>query len=364
MIPLKGGKKMKKRRCKKVFWAIIIMIIGIGTLSRIYHMVKLQKEQKQLLEYGVGNQIKVSGKSINVYAMGNEKADETIVFLHGLGMGDTTVSARPMLENFVEDYKVFLIDRYGNGMSEDTGKKQDVYEIVEFYRTVLKKSKQEAPYILIAHSISGIYATYWAQHYPNEIQAIIYLDADPAECYVEQGKPDFMTLAFSRMECFASFLGLQRFIVSETGLLGDLDIQTFTDEQNRMRKLLMYQNSFSRSTLSELKLYYENAKTVVEGNTNLIIPQLYIAATDIEGEYYDEVYLKKLQKRFHEDQQKIEEKIEERRDIIQSKEQIMKKRGNIGVKEISGPHCLYEYAPEKTADAIRIFLENNKQRNE
>lgn len=356
MIPPKGGNTMKKRRCKKVFWSIIIVVMSIGTLSRINHMVKLQKEQKQLLEYGVGNQIDVGGKSINIYTMGNEKADETIVYLHGLGIGDTTVSARPMFENFIKDYKVLLIDRYGNGMSQDTGTRQGVKEIVEFYRKVLKKSKQKAPYILIAHSISGIYATYWAQNYPNEIQSIIYLDADPAEWYVEQGKPDFMTLAFSRMECVASFIGLQRFIVPETALLGDLDIQMFTDEQNRMRKLLMYQNSFSRSSLSELKLYYENAKTVVEENTNLFIPQLYIVATDIEGEYYKNVYLKKLQTRYNENQYKIQKKIEERRDIIQSKEEIMRKRGKIEVKEISGPHCLYEYVPEKTAEAIRNFL--------
>ena len=34
---------------------------------------------------------------------------------------------------------------------------------MNLYRSVLLKTEQKAPYILVAHSIAGIYATYWAK---------------------------------------------------------------------------------------------------------------------------------------------------------------------------------------------------------
>ncbi len=48
--------------------------------------------------------------------------------------------------------------------------------IVEEIRTALKKSNIEGPYILMPHSISGIYSTYYASAYSNEVKAVIGID--------------------------------------------------------------------------------------------------------------------------------------------------------------------------------------------
>ena len=332
------------------------MLVGIGAISKLNHVIKLGQEKQKLQDYGVGESIQIDGKNANLYQMGNQNSDGTMVYLHGLGMGDTTVSTRHMFKNLENDYRICVIDRFGNGMSDDTSKKQTVNEIVEFYRTILKKSNQKIPYILIAHSISGMYATYWAQHYPEEIKAIIYLDAEPAENYKMQGKPDFVMMASSQMEWIASKLGFQRFFMSETALLGKAENQVFSKNENEMRKYLIYQNSFSSATFSEIKCYYENATCVLDGNVTLDLPQLYIVANNTIGKYYEDVYKEDLNRRFKGNQKRIQEKTEERRKIIQKKEEIMKKRGNVEIVEISGPHCLYEYAPKEIATEITKFL--------
>src|SRR5690625_7977077 len=43
-------------------------------------------------------------------------------------------------------------------------------------RIVLKKSNIQGPYILMPHSISGIYSMYFANTYPEEVKAIIGID--------------------------------------------------------------------------------------------------------------------------------------------------------------------------------------------
>ena len=85
-------------------------------------------------------------------------------------------------------------------MSSDTKEERTVEEIVEEYRMALKYSTSTKQYILMAHSIGGMYAEYWASLYPDEVEAIIYLDATPAECYVEEGKPQATTLAIAKAE--------------------------------------------------------------------------------------------------------------------------------------------------------------------
>ena len=349
---------MKKKKSKKVCVGIVIAIAIILMISKINHEIRLKQETKVLQQYDVGEQIDINRKKINIYTAGNSSADNTIVYMHGLGMGDTTITARPMLEQLEDNFKISIIDRYGNGMSDDTNDKQTVRKIIEEYRNALKNINQEAPYILIAHSISGIYATYWAQNYPNEIKAIIYLDADPVECFVEEGKVDLLTLFLSKVEYLASSLGLQRLFVSDSMLIGKVENQIFEDEQNTMRKYLLYQHTYSKATCSEMELYYENAKTVLDGDMNFNIPQLYIVANDVEGEYYEEVYKELLENQFNGDKEKIGNKVDRRKRIINDKISYMNRRSNIDVVELSGPHCIYEYNPSKVSSVINEYLDN------
>lgn len=348
---------MKKKKCKIICLGIALFLVGVLGVSFANHKLRQIQEEKELMKNEVGEQVEVDGKNVNTLTIGNENADDILVFMQGLGMGDTIVSTRPMFEPLEEKYKICLINRYGNGMSDDTNKRQTVSEIVELYRNVLAKSKEKGPYTLVAHSISGIYATYWAQKYPEEIKSIIYLDADPVECYVTEGKAEFGELAFVYAEYIASELGFQRFFVSDDTLLGETENQVYTKQQNIIRKYLIYRHSMSKATCSEFKLYYQNAQTVLSGNMNIEIPQLYIAANRVEGDYFDNIYSKTLQEQFGEDEEKIQSKIDKCQEIIYEKMNIMKNREYVTTVELSGPHCIYEYTPDKVADAMMTFLD-------
>ena len=311
----------------------------------------------KVCRYRNGKVINVKNGRIHAVIKETSEAEDTIVFLHGLGMGDTTITANRMFEKLEETHNIFLMDRYGNGLSDDCCEDQTVDVIVDSYRSVLQQTGQKTPYILIAHSISGIYATYWAQQHPEEIKAVIYLDADPVECYVQEGKIDNVSLLIGKSEAFLADMGLQRLFISDETLLGDTQHQVFTKQENLLRKYLMYHNTASKATCSEMEWYYENAQTVLEEDKNLQVPQLYLVANNVQGEYYDEVYANRLYERCEGDEEQVQEKIEDRLQLIEEKKNYRSKEQNVKIVEVSGPHCLYEYKPEQVEEIIVSFLE-------
>jgi len=50
--------------------------------------------------------------------------------------------------------------------------------IVTRLRLLLKTLHLKPPYVLVAHSIGGLYAQYYARHYPKEIAAIVTIDGN------------------------------------------------------------------------------------------------------------------------------------------------------------------------------------------
>lgn len=346
-----------KKIIKRILLGIIVGVVLLLFLSKVNHEIRLNHESEELQKIETSEMIETNDGIVHADIKEASYAEDTIVFLHGLGMGDTTIAGKPMLMPFEGKHNLFIMDRFGNGLSDDTSEAQTVEKIVELYRDALEKTGQKKPYILIAHSISGIYATYWAQLYPEEIKAIIFLDADPLEYYTQEGEIDKLSLLVGKCEYLLADTGLQRFFVSDETLLGQAENQAFTEDENRWRKYLMYHNTFSKATYSEMKLYYENAQMVLSRNTKLTIPQLYIEANDVQGKYYDDIYASVLAERYDGDEKKIKEKRMARIQILEEKKEYMKKRGNIEIVELSGPHSIYEYDPEGVADTIENFLE-------
>ena len=345
-----------KRKNKKICITALGVLLAFIILMKIYHNYRLVQEKRELEEYGVGEIVNVDGKDINVYQIGKQDSQQTIVYIQGLGSGDTVISTRLLFDKLKDDFHIYLIDRAGNGMSSDTKADRTVEEIVEEYRLALKQSSSNKKYILMAHSIGGMYAEYWASLYPDEVEAIIYLDATPAECYVEEGKPKVSTLAIAKAENIFCSTGLQRLLVSKDMLIGKDENDIYTDKEEELRLSLMYRNTYSRATYSEMKLYYDNARKVLNSREIKDILKLYIVANSYNGAYFDNVYKERLNKEYDGDNEKIEEKIEKGKELLTDKLEYIEALGNIDIKYVSGPHTVYEYAPNEIADAVIKFL--------
>lgn len=153
---------------------VVLLLFVLGTF--IFHRVKTNQALELLKEKGYYNPVSVGEYSLNVAKFGNENGAHTIVGLAGLESGDYAVAARQMTACLEENNQVVFVDRAGYGFSGDTDHNMTLEHIVEDYRNALKNAGVEAPYILMPHSIGGAYANYWVSEYPEEIEAVIFVD--------------------------------------------------------------------------------------------------------------------------------------------------------------------------------------------
>lgn len=170
--------KVKKvfRVIGKVLLIMLLLIVLLLLMTAIVYHIRLNKVEKQLKESGYYNPVTVGNHSLNVYSCGNENGKHTIIALAGLGDGEMFLGWRQMTADIEQDNHVVFIDRAGYGLSDDTKQERTPETVVEEYRTALRNDGIEAPYLLMGHSMGGMYATYWESKYPDEIEGIVFVD--------------------------------------------------------------------------------------------------------------------------------------------------------------------------------------------
>ena len=152
-----------------IFIIIISLLVICGVVNRI-----MRKGEKDLLTDDRCQMIEIDGKNMSIYTEG--EGNHTIVLMSGWGTSSPMYNFRPLTEKLSDDYKVVVLEKFGYGFSDDIDDNRDLDTILRQNREVLQKAGIEAPYILCPHSLSGLEAVYWAQKYPDEVEAIVGLD--------------------------------------------------------------------------------------------------------------------------------------------------------------------------------------------
>lgn len=111
--------------------------------------------------------------------------DHTLVFLSGGRTSSPILDFKSLYSLLSDDYKIVVVEKFGYGFSDIVDGKRDVDTILRQTRTALDNLGINGPYVLCPHSMSGIEALYWAQEYPEEVEAILGLDMVVPEYYNE-----------------------------------------------------------------------------------------------------------------------------------------------------------------------------------
>jgi pimeloyl-ACP methyl ester carboxylesterase len=129
--------------------------------------------------------IDVDGTSIAVQTYGLENRKEgspVIVFESGFGtpMGhwDTILKDASLLAPTV------AYDRPGIGDSQSNQQMPTVKNVADRLRKMLALLKVKPPYVLVGHSLGGVYVRGFAKYYPQELKGVVIIDpADFTETY-------------------------------------------------------------------------------------------------------------------------------------------------------------------------------------
>lgn len=192
----------------KILRNILIVILALLIIISIVGQVRKYLEENDVKPLGI--LVNVDGKKMHVYSEGHGK--KTIVLMPGLGSIAPSIDFKPLINELKKDFKVVVVEPFGYGFSEETSKERSVENIVDETRMALKKAKIDGPYILMPHSISGVYAQYYASTYPNEVEAIIMLDTILVKAVIE--KADKIDFSFGKKQFalanIGNFLGMDR----------------------------------------------------------------------------------------------------------------------------------------------------------
>ena len=97
-----------------------------------------------------------------------------VVFLSGLGSG--TFDWRKVQPAIGKIARACAYDRAGYGFSDPTTEPADVDNGVSDLHALLHASGIISPVILVGHSLGGLYATVYAQRFPNDIAGMVLVD--------------------------------------------------------------------------------------------------------------------------------------------------------------------------------------------
>lgn len=141
-------------------------------------------------------QITVNGHTVHVFTKGleNRKAKTpVIVFENGMGMG--LDNWNPIIDELAKVVPVVSYDRAGIGKSEIVYRMPTPRTVSENLKAILTTMKVAPPYLLVGHSMGGLYSRAYAGYYPTEIAGLVLID--PAD--FTESKEDWNSI-FRKLE--------------------------------------------------------------------------------------------------------------------------------------------------------------------
>ena len=318
---------MKKGKIGRVLLWILIVLVALLTGLFVFHRIKHEIDMKYLKESGYYDPVSIGDRSLNVLKFGNADGNGKIVVLSGMGAG-LSVDMRPMIKEAEEDYQFIFIGRAGWDGSDDVKDERSVDIIVEEYRNALNKSGIEAPYILMGHSMGGVYGSYWVSKYPEEIKAFINIDGT----YVEP-------IAADEMDGGSQDNTLYKLAVNFG--IGDILLPVLLRNDSALSKeewrkycILQLLSVSSDAVAKEGAQINRNRNTVWNALVKTDVPKLYISARD--GDLED-----------------AESKEANEKELIP----YLEKMGNYEIEYLPGSHFIYKTEPERSEEIIEGFLQ-------
>ncbi|WP_341942098.1 alpha/beta hydrolase [Microbacterium sp. LWH10-1.2] len=230
-------KKSVKRVLVSVTAVAAVIAVGLATTT-IVNVVATDAEQERIEPYG--QLVEVDGRHMNVVISG--KGDETIVLLPGFGTASPALDFAPLVDDLSADHRVVVVEPFGYGLSDGTDRERTTANIVSEVHEALDELDIDR-YVLMGHSIAGVYGIELARRYPDEVQAFVGIDSSVP------GQPRTDTAFPIGLLGAAKNLGLIRLVAtSATGYEED----AYSEEVREQLVMLSNRNSLSATYLDEM----------------------------------------------------------------------------------------------------------------
>lgn len=152
------------RRIALVGASLIALCLLAGTVARL----NLRRQHP-----APGVLVDLGGYHLHIHCTGS--GAPTVVLESGQGeLGLTWANVQPVV---AKSSRVCSYDRAGYGWSERSPQPRTASASVDELRALLQKAGVAPPYLLVGHSIGGLYVKLYAHRYPGEVAGMVLVDS-------------------------------------------------------------------------------------------------------------------------------------------------------------------------------------------
>jgi pimeloyl-ACP methyl ester carboxylesterase len=237
---------------RKNFWRWTRRIVGAAVLLTLLLLIagfgyQMLATRTDLRKYPPpGQMVDIGSRRLHLKCVGS--GSPTVVMESGLG--ETSLDWDLVQPQVAEFTRACAYDRAGYGWSDPGQEPRDGTEITTELDKLLTDAELTGPYVLVGHSLGGLYARVFTSRYPAKVVGMVLIDATPEDLW---SKPEFPRPTPSRISLYLSkafsYLGLLRLLRQP---IGDLYLsQKFSLSTRTMAEAMGYRSQSVNTVFAE-----------------------------------------------------------------------------------------------------------------
>ena len=163
---------------KRVFLWTSVIIFVLAATGIMYQTAAAESDRKNFP--APGNLIDVGGFKMHIYCIGTGSPTVILEALSG-GFSSFWGWIQPEVAKQV---RVCAYDRAGFGWSESDSVSESPQRTTQNLHTLLTNAGIDGPYVMVGHSIGGLYVREYAAMYPQEVVGMVLLDSSHPDQFV------------------------------------------------------------------------------------------------------------------------------------------------------------------------------------
>ncbi len=147
----------------------------------------------------IGQMVDVGGYRLHLYCTGELQSGEPTVIVEA-GSGSVGLMWTLVQDEVAKSARICTYDRAGLGWSESSPKPRTAEVITDELHTLLINAGIEAPYILVGHSLGGIFVREYQYKYPDDVAGIILVDSGDGKLATYMEGTAYMQMMYQFIE--------------------------------------------------------------------------------------------------------------------------------------------------------------------
>ena len=268
-----SGRPRKRRRFVRALGVTVMVLALLVGVMKVTDMAMTASERAANPAPGV--MVDVGGRRMHVHTVGQGEA--SIVLLPGLGVPAPVLDFEPLTQELSQWARVTVVEPFGYGWSEGSDPPMLPGDVARDVHTALHGAGVPGPYVLMGHSLAGLYSQKFIETFPGEVSGFVGLDptnpvtASPPE-------DDFISGVLTTL----ARLGGVRVVQAIRGVDSSLLEQGYSRENVDKQAMLTSWNAMSPEMVRQRKSLKEAVEQTKELRFTQDLPVLVFASRDRE----------------------------------------------------------------------------------